>query len=116
MKAALVQPSSSLFLSPNAYIYKLQPFNTGSLIAAISSENSLRVFDPETQTLQLVAAGGDNYGALQNVHDGVTCLEAFGADQPHCVLTAGRDGAARGWDLRSGEMTFEVKDRKKFTG
>lgn len=111
METATLQTSTSLLLPPDSYIYKLQPVNTGALIAAISSDDSLRVFDLGTLAKQSTAVvGPDN--ALKGVHTGVTCLEAFGAQQEHCVLTAGRDGAVRGWDLRSGRKILELKDRK----
>lgn len=111
METATLQTSSSLFLPPDSYIYKLLCANTGALIAAISSDDSLRVFDLGTLAKQSTAVvGPDN--ALKDVHTGVTCLEAFGAQQEHCVLTAGRDGAVRGWDLRSGKRILELKDRK----
>ncbi|MCJ1347890.1 hypothetical protein MMC31_006120, partial [Peltigera leucophlebia] len=110
METATLQTSSSLFLPPDSYIYKLQCANTGALIAAISSDDSLRVFDLGTLAKQSTAVvGPDN--ALKDVHTGVTCLEAFGAQQEHCVLTAGRDGAVRGWDLRSGKRILELKDQ-----
>lgn len=111
MATATLQTSSSLFLPPDSYIYKLQPVNTGALIAAISSDDSLRVFDLGTLAKQSTSVVGPDH-ALKDVHTGVTCLEAFGAQQKDCVLTAGRDGFVRGWDLRSGKRILELKDRK----
>lgn len=111
METATLQTSSSLFLPPDSYIYRLQPVNAGPLIAAISSDNSLRLFDLETLARQSSAVVGAP-NALKDIHKGVTCLEAFGPQQEHCVLTAGRDGAVRGWDLRSGKKILELKDRK----
>lgn len=111
MGTATLQTSSSLFLPPDSYIYRLRPVNAGPLIAAISSDDSLRLFDLETLAKQSTATVGA-HNALKDIHKGVTCLEAFGPQQEHCVLTAGRDGAVRGWDLRSGKNILELKDRK----
>lgn len=104
---------SSLSLPTGSYIYKLIHTSQNAALAAISSDDSLRVFNPEQ--LQLQASG-----IFHKTHEGVTCLEPFDAD-PHCILTAGRDGAARCWDLRSQRETFGVKDgkqerKKKFGG
>lgn len=111
METATLQTSSSLFLPSESYIYRLQPVNAGPLIAAISSDDSLRLFDLETLAKQSTAVVGA-HNALKDIHKGVTCLEALGPQQEHCVLTAGRDGAVRGWDLRSGKKILELKDRK----
>lgn len=102
MKTATLLCTSSLSLPADSYIYKILHTNQNAALAAISSDDSLRIFDPET--LQLVAAE-----IFNKTHNGVTCLETFDAD-PHCVLTAGRDAAGRCWDLRSGRKTFEVND------
>lgn len=109
MKTASLLSTSSLSLPANSYVYKIVTVKLGNgALAAISSDDSLRVVDAET--LQLVAGGGA--GAwTEDVHDGVTGLVAGGGwDQQQSVVTAGRDAAVRGWDLRSGEKMFEVKD------
>lgn len=111
METATLQTSSSLFLPPDSYIYRLQTFNAGPLVAAISSDDSLRLFDLETLEKPSTAVVGF-HNALKDIHKGVTCLEAFGPQQEHCVLTAGRDGAVRGWDLRSKKKILELKERK----
>lgn len=104
MKTATLLSESSLSLPANSYIYKILHTNQNAALAAISSDDSLRIFDPEK--LQLEAGG-----IFDKTHEGVTCLETFDAD-PHCVLTAGRDAAGRCWDLRSGMKTFEVNDSR----
>lgn len=111
METATLQTSSSLFLPPDSYIYRLQPVNAGPLVAAISSDDSLRLFDPELLAKPSTAVVGVR-NALKDIHKGVTCLETFGPQQEHCVLTAGRDGAVRGWDLRSKKKILELKERK----
>ncbi|MCJ1466622.1 hypothetical protein MMC07_005242 [Pseudocyphellaria aurata] len=103
MKTATLVSESSLSLPADSYIYKiLQTKTQNGALAAISSDDSLRIIDAET--LQLKACG-----LFNKTHEGVTCLETFDAD-PNCVLTTGRDGAGCCWDLRSGEKTFEVHD------
>lgn len=104
MKPASLMSESSLSLPADSYIYKLIHTSQNAALAAISSDDSLRIFDPEQLQLQ---AGG----VFHKAHEGVTCLETFDAD-PYCVLTAGRDAVGRCWDLRSERKTFEVKDGK----
>lgn len=116
METATLQTSSSLFLPPESYIYRLQPVNNaGALIAAISSDDSLRLFDLERLgAIESTAVDCAAHNALKDIHKGVTCLEAFGPQQEYCVLTAGRDGAVRGWDLRSGKKKIlELRNRKE---
>ena len=72
--------------------------NNHATLASTTSDDSLRTLD--ATTLQLV-------GGVTRVHDGVTCLKPFDADQA-CVLTAGRDAVVRCWDLRSGKAELEV--------
>lgn len=111
METATLQISSSLFLPLESYIYRLQPVNAGPLIAAISSDDSLRLFDLERLATQSTAVDCA-HNPLKDIHKGVTCLEAFGPQQEYCVLTAGRDGAVRGWDLRSGKKILELRNSK----
>lgn len=104
MKTATFLCESSLSLPADSYIYKILRTSQKTSLAVISSDDSLRVFDPDR--LQLEAGG-----VFSKAHEGVTCLETFDADQ-HCVLTAGRDAAARCWDIRTGGKTFEVNDSR----
>lgn len=99
-KTATLAATTSLSLPPDSYVYKILP--TDAHLAAISSDNSLRIIDP--YTLQEISNGN-----LQNVQDGVTCLEAADSDN-HSLLTAGRDGFVRRWDLRSGKQNLEFWD------
>ncbi|MCJ1292519.1 hypothetical protein MMC34_004070 [Xylographa carneopallida] len=94
--------TSSLSLPINSYIYCIKP--VGRNLAAISSDDSLRVFDPVT--LQVSADR-----VFENAHAGVVCLENVSADT-ESVVTAGRDGYVRCWDLRIGKRTVELKDEK----
>lgn len=100
MKVASLTTTSSLSLPVDSYIYKVVHVN-GNL-AAISSDDSLRLIDLET--LREIAGG-----VLKNVHDGVTCLQTVDHD-PNCVLTAGRDAAVQQHDLRSGQKTMQLGD------
>ena len=92
--------TSSLSLPTNSYIYCIKA--VGRSLAAISSDDSLRVFDPVT--LQVSADR-----VFQNAHTGIVCLENVG-DEIESLVTAGRDGYVRCWDLRSGKKTVELKD------
>ena len=95
MKSATPLGSSSLSLPPDSYIYHLKPI--GDKLAAVSSDDSLRIFDPTTlQTLS---------GAIrENVHSGLTCLETD-KRSGQAIFTAGRDSAIRCWDVRAREVS-----------
>jgi WD repeat-containing protein 89 len=82
--------SSSLSLPVQSYIYCLVP--TSAALAAISSDDSLRVFD--RQTLQLLFGG-----VIKTRQEGITCLTRTNDD---VLATAGRDGSVRTWDVRQG--------------
>lgn len=92
--------TSGLSLPTDSYIYCIAALDHA--LAAISSDDSLRVFGPET--LQLTSGL-----ALENVHIGVTCLKSASSSS-RSVITAGRDGCIRYWDLRTGEKSLEIKD------
>jgi WD40 repeat protein len=111
--------STSPSIKPDTYIYKILPVAANTALAAISSDDSLLLFD--SATLQPLASATQLQG---KIHEGVTCLRPFGvgaaADDDggpdkdgHCVLTAGMDGTVRGWDLRlSGRNFLEIRDRR----
>ena len=99
MKDAVLTSASDLSLPADSYIYRFAAVDPA--LAAISSDNSLRVFDAET--LQLVSDG-----IFENVHDGVTCLGTTGLE-PKTLFTAGRDGFIRCWDLRIGKKAWEIR-------
>ena len=90
--------SSSLSLPPDTYIYSLARTQSGC--AAISSDDSLRVFDPSSLSLIHTAA---------NAHKGLTCLEAD--SQGRGYVTAGRDGAVKCWDDRAKSAGAVMTDR-----
>ena len=103
MQNADLQATSELSLSSNSYIYSIVSCPERPDIAAISSDDSLRIID--ATRLQET-----NKGTYRNVHAGVTCLRLL-PDQSNILLTAGRDAAIRGWDIRSGEKLVEMIDR-----
>lgn len=100
MRLANLTTTSSLRLPADSYIYEIAQVN-GSL-AAISSDDSLRLID--LKTLRETAGG-----VLLNVHDGVTCLRAVDND-PNGLLTAGRDAVVQRYDLRIGQKTMQISD------
>jgi len=102
MRTATLTKISLLSLPADSYIYRTVP--VGEKLAAISSDDSLRIVDPST--LQEVSDG-----ILKDSHAGVTCLEGIDNDG-NTLMTAGRDAAIRCWDLRSGKKTLEFSDGK----
>lgn len=97
MKTADLLASSSP-LPEDIWINRLLLTSDNATLAATSSDNVLRTFDPTT--LQLAAR-------IDNLHDGVTCLKPLHAD-PACFLTAGRDAVVRCWDSRTGKAALEL--------
>ncbi|KAF2140189.1 uncharacterized protein K452DRAFT_288955 [Aplosporella prunicola CBS 121167] len=90
MRTATPLTASNLSLPPDSYIYALSPAGSSAL-AALSSDDSVRWFDPAS--LQLLPDG-----VVKNAHRSVTCLKAW---DEHVLATAGRDGAVRLWDRRT---------------
>ncbi len=95
MKSALLTAKSQLPLPKDSYVYQILPVE--GHIAAISSDDSLRLLDPVT----LRAAPHADFG---NVHAGVTSIQAA-KHTSHLLVTAGRDSKISGWDLRSRSLT-----------
>ena len=106
MRDTSLTSASGLSLPADSYIYRFAPVDAA--LAAISSDNSLRVFDAET--LELVSGG-----IFDNVHDGVTCLKTTGSE-PKMLFTAGRDGFIRCWDMRTGKKAWELRDGIRMYG
>ena len=97
--------SSSLSLPQDSYIYTLAPSTPGSF-AAISSDDSLRVFDAAGGTLS-----GASVIAKRSHRDGTTSLKPYAGreGQQPLLVTAGRDGMVKMWDTRSREGRAVVK-------
>jgi len=105
--------SSNLNLPSNSYIYKIVStaprtdvlsYEETYEIAVISSDDSLRFFDP-------ASLHTSPNGVIQNVNAMVTCLER-GNDLPsNLVATAGRDGFIRYWDRRNRQKAAEIQSR-----
>lgn len=87
--------SSTLSLPTDNYIYTLTSPTPGTF-AAISSDDSLRVFDANLNSSVLSAAA----------HDGVTSLRNF---NDALLATGGRDGKVKLWDIRSGKAVVETQ-------
>lgn len=103
MQTASLQAASGLALPPDSYVYSIVPCSEARNVAAIATDDSLRIVD--ASRLQ----GAPN-GTYSNIHAGVTCLRSL-PGQPDILLTAGRDAAIRGWDIRSGKRVVELIDR-----
>lgn len=86
--------SSTLSLPADNYIYSIVPSAPGTF-AAISSDDSLRVFD---------AADLDRGSVISNAthNGGVTALRSFAMGESHLLATGGRDGKVKVWDVRAG--------------
>ncbi|KAJ6191206.1 hypothetical protein N7519_001227 [Penicillium mononematosum] len=85
--------SSTLSLPADNYIYSIVPSAPGTF-AAISSDDSLRVFD---------AADLDRASVVSPAtHKGVTALRSFTLGESHLLATGGRDGKVKVWDVRAG--------------
>jgi WD40 repeat protein len=98
MHALQPTAASSLSLLSGTYIYAIAEVPSSSAgrrqFAAISSDDSLRIFDGQSlQPLTVVSA---------KTHEGVTSLNGT---LPGFLATAGRDGAVRLWDVRSGHSS-----------
>ena len=100
---------------PNApYIYALYSNNIG--LFSIASDDVLRCSDPSD--LRLI-------NEIKDAHEGITCLSGLetgdgnlsgwsGRGKGGCVVTAGRNGCVRAWDLQSStrKPVFEAKTGK----
>lgn len=102
MRAAKLVSESDLSLPKDSYIYALRQINTA--LAALSSDDSIRIFDPKT--LRLVPDG-----IITRAHESVTCLETYSEDG-NILATAGRDGLVKCWDRRTRKAVMEFRVRK----
>lgn len=119
MKTLQETASSNLGITQaNSYIYSFAttsaqvdsrtdiytPLSPSDCLGAISSDDTLRIFDPST--LQLLPDG-----IISKIHDGVTSINRFGANGQSCsmFMTAGRDGHVFGWDLRSKKRALHFR-------
>lgn len=94
MKTSELLQSSSLSLPSGSYIYSVIPVTNNTTVAAISSDDTLRIFD--STSLQVISDF-----AVGKVHEGVTCLKNLDA-KAGVLVTAGRDARIRCFDPRTG--------------
>ena len=85
---------------PETYIYDIKPIAREGAIAAISSDNCLRVVDP-------LALNGAPLHVEQGIHNEVTCLMVL-EERNLIVCTAGRDGKVNIFDLRARSKVAEL--------
>lgn len=100
MKSSELLGTSSLSLPAASYIYSVVPVKGNASIATIASDDSLRIFDP--QTLQVISGS-----EFDKVQDGVTCLKNLDG-HAGTLTTAGRDATVRCFDPRTGTRTLEL--------
>lgn len=98
--------ASTLSLPADNYIYSITASAPGSF-AAISSDDSLRVFD---------AANIDHVSVVSHkTHDGgVTSLRSYPAGDSQLLATGGREGTVKLWDVRAGNAVLEMEMCKLF--
>ena len=90
----------------DTYIYDIVPVAAG--LAAISSDDSLRLLDPHN-------LNGPPLNSVRRVNTDVTCLKALNSSTEGdalVVCTAGRDGRVCVIDSRSGAKVGEVRTGK----
>lgn len=85
----------------NTYVYDIVPCAAG--LAAISSDDSLRLLDP-------LALSGPPLNAIPTVNEHVTCLKVAEEEGSTTVIvTAGRDGRVCLIDPRTGARVGECR-------
>ncbi|KAH7042680.1 WD40-repeat-containing domain protein [Macrophomina phaseolina] len=99
MRPAKLLAEADLCLPKDSYIYSLRRTNTA--LAALSSDDSIRIFDPKT--LQLLPDG-----VIGKTHSSVTCLEPYSEDG-NVLATSGRDGLVKCWDRRTKKAAMEFR-------
>lgn len=93
--------ASSLGLPAENYIYSIAASAPGSF-AAISSDDSLRVFDAADLNCVSVIS--------PKTHDkGVTSLRSYAAGESQLLATGGREGTVKLWDVRAGRAVVEME-------
>lgn len=91
--------SHATFQAPkDTYLYNIIPVGNG--IGAISSDNSLRLFDPDHLDTPI--------STIKNVNKDVTCIESLGEGGAEVICTAGRDGRICVWDPRTSQRVAEM--------
>lgn len=105
MASLVCLASSPLPPEPVPYVYSTIPFAAHT--AAILSDDSLQLYQHGATEMKPVKT-------IPKCHEGVTCLQAYD-EESQVLVTAGRDGFVRGWDMRGGRKAFEVPKRKIMT-
>ena len=99
MDTAGARAISQLQLSEHSYIYRILPIT--SYLAAISSDDSIRLVDPARlrQTPD---------GVFRDAHVGITSLASPPAST--FLFSAGRDAVVRAWDVRTMAQSSSFND------
>lgn len=104
MRRAQLAATSDLPLREGEYVYHI--LFVRSYLAAISSDDSLRLVDPAS--LRDVPNGH-----MSKVHDGVTSVRSP-SKSSDMLVTAGRDARVKSWDLRSGTQAITFHEGMAF--
>ncbi|KAF2663866.1 hypothetical protein BT63DRAFT_460985 [Microthyrium microscopicum] len=117
MASIKLAAQSSLPVAPDSYIYSVtattprtdlkfdtyQPISSSDKVAAISSDDSLLLLDPST--LKVLPNGH-----IRGANSSLTCVKPYApvGEQANIILTAGRDGIVKAWDLRTCRTAFTL--------
>ncbi|KAF7718180.1 Uncharacterized protein PECH_005641 [Penicillium ucsense] len=93
--------ASSLSLPAESYIYSIAKSAPGSF-AAISSDDSLRVFDAANLD-QVTVVSAKTHEA------GVTSLRSYATGDSQLLVTGGREGKVKLWDVRAKKAIMEME-------
>lgn len=93
--------SSSLSLPPDNYIYSIAASAPGTF-SAISSDDSLRVFDAASLSHVSLVTGKTHEG-------GVSSMRTYGGGNQPLLATGGQDGKVRLWDSRNANSPAVVE-------
>ena len=102
LRYARADACTSLGLGSNSesaglcYIYQIQNLRHGDELAALCSDDSVRAFRPAS------LAYAPSW-VLPTNHEGVTQLRTQQWDNQALILTAGREGVVKAWDLRTSQ-------------
>ncbi|KAB8338835.1 hypothetical protein FH972_021779 [Carpinus fangiana] len=94
--------SSPLGVSSDAYIYSAIPIEPPHKFLAISSDDSLSIFEVDSQTIKPISI-------KSNHHKGLTCIQTFTTPSgSQAYVTAGRDGHIRAFSWPNHSQLWDL--------